>query len=136
MKKYIAVPYTRGTSKRMQRALKQHNVIVAHKATNTLRPNFCQLKYRLDHQDKNNAVYRIPCQDSNVVYVGQTSKCIKEHKTVVNRKYEQSLIYQHTRQTEHHFDFDITKVLQQKKSTGPSKILEFIYSNLNPYSYQ
>ena len=43
-----------------------------------------------------------------------------------------SLIYQHTRQTEHHFDFDNTKVLQQQKSTSPSRILKSIYSNLNP----
>ena len=74
----------------MQRALKQYDVIVAHKATNTLRSNICQLKDRLDHQDKNNAVYKIPCLDCNVVYVGETSKCvkdrIKEHKTAVNRK--------------------------------------------------
>ena len=114
-KKYIAVPYIRGTSERIQRALKQHDVIVAHKTTNTLRSNICQLKDRLDHQDKNNAVYKIPCQDCNVVYGGETSKCvkdrIKEHKTAVNRKYEQSIIYQHTRQTEHHFDFVNTKVL-------------------------
>ena len=95
-KKYIAVPYIRGTSERMQRALKQHDVIVAHKATNTLRSNICPFKNRLDHQDKNNAVYKIPCLDCNVVYVGETSKCvkdrIKEHKTAVDRKYEQSLI--------------------------------------------
>ena len=32
--------------------------------------NIRQLNDRLDHQDKNNAVYKIPCQDSNVVYVG------------------------------------------------------------------
>ena len=89
--------------------------------------------------DKNNAVYKIPCLDCNVIVcVGETSKCvkdrIKEHKTAVNRKYEQSIIYQHTRQTEHHFDFDNTnfKVLQQQKSTGPRRILESIYSNLNP----
>ena len=126
-KKYIAVPYIRGTSGRMQRALKQHDFIVAHKATNTLRSNICQLKDRLDHQDKNNAVYKIPYQNCNIVYVGETSKCVKdrimEQKTAVNRKYEQSLIYQHTRQTVHHFDFDNTKVLQQQKSTGPRKIL-------------
>ena len=124
------------TSERMQRVLKQHDVIIAHKVTNTLRSNICQLKDRLDHQDKNNAVYKIPCLDCNVVYVGKTSKCvkdrIKEHKTAVNRKYEQSLIYQHTHQTEHHFYFHKTKVLQQQKSTGPRKILESIYSNLNP----
>ena len=66
----------------------------------------------------------------------KTSKCakdrIKEHKAAVNIKYEQSLIYQHTRQMEHHFDFNDTKVLQQQKSTEPRRIIEPIYINLNP----
>ena len=135
-KKYIAAPYIKGTSERMQRGLKQFDVIIAHKVTNTLRSNICQLKDRLEHQDKKNAVYKFPCLDCNVVYVGETSKCvrdrIKEHKTAVNRKYEQSLLHQHVRQTEHHFDFENTKVLQLQKSTGPRRILESIYSYLNP----
>ena len=40
-KKYIVAPYIIGISERMQRALKQYDVIVAHKATNTLKSNIC-----------------------------------------------------------------------------------------------
>ena len=47
-----------------------------------------------------------------------------EHYYQQNKDYEQK--------TEHLFDSRNTKVLQQQKSTGPRRILESIYSNLNP----
>ena len=55
---------------------------------------------------------------------------IKEHKTAVSRKYEQSLVYKHLVKSEWCSVFRVKdgaplrfdKVLQQQKSTGPCRI--------------
>ena len=47
---------------------------------------------------------------------------------VTRRRYQGSLIYKHSNETGHEFDFDNPKVLNSSKFTGTRKYLESFYS--------
>jgi hypothetical protein len=56
-KQYVAVPYVKGCSERIQRILKPFNIHVCHKSKNTLRAKLCHLKDRRPVIQRNKAVY-------------------------------------------------------------------------------
>ena len=85
-------------------------------------------------------MYKIPCKDYNLCYIGETSKQvvtrIEEHKKNVNRKYMSSLIYQHIELENHSMDCNSVTVLNQHHNTYSRKIQEACHAILaTPHSF-
>ena len=83
----ITLPYINKISEITARILEKYNLKVAHKPTNKMKSLFNKHKDKPNNEDKQNAVYQIPCQDCEKVYIGKTSKTIKsritEHKNAI-----------------------------------------------------
>ena len=95
--KFIGAPYIRGASERIARVLRPHGKTLAQKPTNTLKSILSKTKDKMKIEERNDVVYKIPCKDCNLCYIGETSKQViyrvEEHKKNVNQKYMSSLIY-------------------------------------------
>ena len=100
----------------MARCFKKHDITLSHKASNTIKTNVCQLKDRTTSLETKNAIYKINCKNCDSVYIGESSKVVgdhvKEQSSNVRRRYQGSLIYKHSNETSHEFDFDNPKVLR------------------------
>ena len=65
-------------------------------------------KDKMEIEERSDVVYKIPCKDCNLCYIGETSKQVisrvEEHKENANQKYMSSLIYQHIARENHNMD--------------------------------
>ena len=88
--KYIITPYIRGTSERVQRALKLFGVKLSNKPSNLIKSKLSKLKDKTPLLDKANVVYKISCQDGSDKYIGETSRKLatrlKEHQKYIRDK--------------------------------------------------
>ena len=73
-KKFISRPYIKGVSERVDRILKPHNIMLAHKSKTTIKTKLCHLKDTREATEKNNAVYKINSNYCSCSYIGETSK--------------------------------------------------------------
>ena len=93
---------------------------MAHKPTNKIKSLFNKHKDQPNNEDKQNAVYQIPCQDCEKVYISEASKTIKsritEHKNAIKREDERSLPAKHVTENDHRFDWTNIKILNHAKT--------------------
>ena len=54
--------------------LRPHGITLAHKPTNTLKSMLSKTKDKMKIEERNDVVYKIPCKDWNLCYIGETSK--------------------------------------------------------------
>jgi hypothetical protein len=85
----------------------------------------------LDSQ-KSNVVYRIPCLDCNVTYVGQTKRQLntrlKEHKQNINKNLNSlSVVSEHRLKTGYNFDWNNTKILDTEINYNKRLISESLH---------
>lgn len=71
----VFLPYISGTTDKIGRMLKKHNIKTVFKTTRKLNSFFRSVKDKIPQEDC--GVYRIPC-DCGEVYIGQTKKALKE----------------------------------------------------------
>ena len=123
----ITVPYVPNTSEAIRRILGRHKIRTAFRMDNTLTQILSRPKEPIPYQDRTNVVYKIPCQDCNAVYIGQTSRQlktrIKEHQRLLrvrpsNQKQlkklqNDSAIALHAIAESHTIDFQGTTIVQQ-----------------------
>ena len=117
--KKFSTPYIKGVSERVERILKPHNIMLAHKSKTTIKTKLGHLKDSREATEKNNAVYKINCKNCSCSYIGETIKKVgdrlKEHKRNITTAYEQSQIFQHIRDSGYTFNFKEVQVIQQSK---------------------
>ena len=81
--KFISAPYIRGASERIARWLRPDGIILAHKPTNALKSSLSRTKDKMKIEERSDVVYKIPCKDCNLCYIGETSKqvvtIVEEH---------------------------------------------------------
>ena len=86
----VVIPYVPNTSEAIRRVLKGFNIRTAFQATNTLKRNLVHPKDPIDPNNRTDLVYKIPCEDCQIVYIGQTSRQLqvrkKEHQRCTNIK--------------------------------------------------
>ncbi len=105
-----SMPYIKGVSEGTARILGRHGIQAGHKPCGTLRQLLMQPKDPLPHFLRSDIVYRVGCKGCNTYYVGETRKTlqgrIREHQGTVRGRETTSLIWMHTAETGHSFDFD------------------------------
>ena len=75
---YASVPYIKGTSERLKRAFKSHEVTLVHKPFNSLRSQLFYVKDKTENLKKCGTVYHLHCEQCDKDYVGETSRLLKK----------------------------------------------------------
>ena len=119
------MPYIKGTSERLQRAFKSHEVTLVHKPFNSLRSQLVRVKDKTENLKKCGTVYHIHCEQCDKDYVGETARLletrIKEH---LSRN--SSAVNEHCKLTGHSVDSSKIKVLATEINTFKRRIREAI----------
>ena len=93
---------------------------MVHNLANKIKSLFNKHEDQPNNRDKKNAVYQIPCQDCEKVYIGETSKTIKsritEHKNAIKREDACSLSAKHVTENDHRIDWKKIKILNHAKT--------------------
>jgi hypothetical protein len=111
----VSLPYHRGTSEIISRALRKANIGTTSSNKNSLGTQLVHLKDLIPHIYKSTVVYHAPCAGNindpcSATYVGETERSmdirLREHhnkaKLPLSDDYT-SAIGQHARTTDHHF---------------------------------
>ena len=134
--KYISAPYIKGTSERVGRTLREHNIKLSNKSSNTFQNKLCNMKDKRKIMENDNVIYEIPCSDCNVSYVGETKKQlqdrVKQHKAAVRNSTQLSLIFQHVSEHNHTMNFEASKVLSKCMYEKPRRLIESFYTYVKP----
>ena len=102
----VVIPYVKGLSEKVQRIYRRHGIQCALKPHNTLRSLLVRPKDPRPVLETSDCVYRIPCTNCDIPYIGETSRHLKhrlkEHqdsvKTVATQKYTRSRVSQDNRE--------------------------------------
>ena len=73
-RRYVSVPYIKGTSERASRILKKFNIKLGSKPSNTLQNQLGNAKQKRNTKDKSNVVYEIDCENCEKKYIGKLRK--------------------------------------------------------------
>ena len=109
--RWITVPYVQGTSEAIATILRSLGIRVAHRASQW---KWCVCAGILDAippESRNGVVYRVPCQDCQAVYVGETLRTLptrlQEHQCHTQKgKLQGSAIAEHACSLQHQISWD------------------------------
>ncbi|KAM7295057.1 uncharacterized protein ISCGN_024562 [Ixodes scapularis] len=111
----ICLPYVKNVSETVGRVLRKHGIAVSHKPVSTIRRRLPPPKDRPGRERAQGLVYRVPCADCPVAYVGETKNFpdrIRRHKYDVRKKdIEASALAEHEQKTGHSFSLDETQIV-------------------------
>ena len=83
----INLPYVEGTSEKLRRIFRSHNIRSTFYTEMALRKLLCKPKGRVTTEDKYNIVYETDCSNCQEVYFGESKRSLKsrsdEHKRSV-----------------------------------------------------
>ncbi len=129
-----SIPYIKGVSEGTARILSRYGIQVGHKPCGTLQQLLMQPKDPLPHSLRSDVVYRVGCKGCSPYYVGETRKTlqsrIREHQGAVQRKETTSLIWMHTAETGHSFDFENAKAIDHGRCKGKRLVKEALHSGI------
>ncbi len=129
-----SIPYIKYVSECRAKVLSRHGTQVGHKLRETLRQLLMQPKDPLPNSLSSDLVYRVACKGCNACYVGVTTKTlqsrISEHQGTVRRRETTSLIWVHTAETGHSFDFKNAKAIDHSRFKGERLVKEALHSGL------
>ena len=81
---YVGLPYIESLTDEMSRILRKFNIGVYTYPYRTIGNILLKPKNSVDKIYKRGAIYKIPCKDCSVVYIGETGRCfhirLSEHK--------------------------------------------------------
>ena len=125
----ITIPYIRGVSEAVKRALEPAKVRVVFQPNTTLRRLLVKVKDHTPEEKKANVVYSIPCTTCPAEYIGQTGRLLEtrlsEHKAAVKHaKCDVSAVADHVWNHHHQMDFSNTSVLAQENNQHQRCLLE------------
>ncbi|XP_072033096.1 uncharacterized protein [Amphiura filiformis] len=85
----VVLPYVKGVTERVSRVMKKYNVSTAMKPHNTLRRELVHPKDKRDPNNLTQAVYKIPCLNCDLSYIGETGRKfgtrLEEHRKEVEK---------------------------------------------------
>ncbi|BHF57925.1 hypothetical protein SprV_0100087200 [Sparganum proliferum] len=131
-RKYYSLPYMRGISEAMARQLNRFDICIAHKPASSLRAALSRAKDPIPKEQQSNVIYRIPCANCRCVYIGHTGRQlgtrINEHKLAIRRRDPLSLVFAHSLDCDHRFNWDGTEVVAMANTKHAREFLEAWHS--------
>ncbi|XP_018394985.1 PREDICTED: uncharacterized protein LOC108773618 [Cyphomyrmex costatus] len=131
-KKYMVLPFIQGITHAVTNMFNKSLYKIGYRCLNKLDMFIKTLKDKKEIASNNNVVYKIPCKNCDITYVGQTkrklSTRIKEHMN--NKKLEQSrhsVLTNHILQCNHEFDWNNTKIMDYEPNYNKRLISETLH---------
>ncbi|XP_060794656.1 uncharacterized protein LOC132897207 isoform X1 [Neoarius graeffei] len=93
----VTLPYIRGITERIQRAMRKHNINTPVKPHTTLRQILVHPKDRIHPDNRCNTIYEIPCQLCNKTYIGETGRSFNTRKNEHKKECEKETATRQTR---------------------------------------
>lgn len=124
---YLSLPYINGLSQKLQNLFKKYKINVCHKAYNLLTSNFSKLKSKTPNNKKSNVVYKIPCENCDSVYIGQTSQYLENR--IKSHKYDKknsTALSSHEKSKNHTFNYNKAEILATEPNVKKREFLEMV----------
>lgn len=124
---YLSLPYIEGLSHQFQKLFKEYNIDVCHKGHNLLAGNFSKLKTTTPKNKRSNIVYKIPCNDCEGAYIGQTSQYLENR--IKSHKYDKknaTALSNHESKNNHSFNYNEVIILASEVNTKKREFLEMV----------
>ena len=125
---HLFLPYVQGISEKIEVACRKMGVRTSFKSNGTLRQILTRVKTKPTILKKKGVVYRIPCQDCETSYIGETKRSLRkritEHKYAVENFDRKNGIAVHAWDMGHRPDWEAAEILEvepqlyEKKSSG------------------
>ena len=135
---FTTLPYIKVVSDKIKRILLETGVqVVAFKPFLTISIFLPSVKDEINHNEKSNLVYEVPCQNCPFVYIGQTKRDlksrIKEHQRAIKfQRPEKSALCQHSMENDHLVDWSKVKILKVEHDYSKRLFTESWYINEKP----
>ncbi|BHF67700.1 hypothetical protein SprV_0301072800 [Sparganum proliferum] len=131
-RKYYSLPYMRGISEAVARQLNRFDICIAHKPASSLLAALSRAKDPISKEQQSNVIYRIPCANCRCVYIDHTGRQlgtrINEHKLAIRRRDPLSLVFAHSLDCDHRFNWDGTEVVAMANTKHAREFLEAWHS--------
>eukprot|EP00253_Pinus_taeda_P003009 PITA_03009 len=120
----VHLPYIQGTTDKISKILKKHNVLATFRPLNTIRGSLRYVKYPIDPKDMK-GVYVIP-YSCGTPYIGETGRSINqrinEHSNDLRHgRAKSSALAEHAEKTKHHVYIEEARVI--------AKVAQFHHQN-------
>ncbi|XP_048120771.1 uncharacterized protein LOC125308359 [Alosa alosa] len=132
----VTLPYVRGVTERVQRAMRKHHIITPVKPHIKLRQILVHPKDQIPPEKKCDVIYEIPCLTCNKMYIGETGRqfgtrkkehqkeCEKETSGTLTRATRmkatqenlKSAISDHCKRENHLMNWDAAKVIRTESN--------------------
>ena len=123
----LCLPYIRGLSENVEKAMKDLKIRTVFKTTLTLRRCLTKVKTPTDPTTTKGVVYKIPCECGRM-YVGETGRTLKqritEHKRAVKNADSNNGLAVHVAETEHEIRWNEAEVVCREEQWTKRKIKE------------
>ncbi|XP_045473559.1 uncharacterized protein LOC123679985 isoform X3 [Harmonia axyridis] len=134
--KYVSLPLIPPLTGKLTKILKEiENIKIAKYNPLVVGVLFSQTKDRIHTMSRSDVVYRIPCENCESVYVGQTSQCLKRrisiHKSDARLRPDRCALASHSSSLDHHFKFDEVEILCTNSNYNKRSFLEMCFINEN-----
>lgn len=112
----LYLPCVQGLSEKIQTACKKIGVEAVFKSHGTLRQLLMKVKSKRPAMRRKEVVYRIPCQDCDVAYIGETGRSLQkrltEHKYAVKSNDRKNGMAVHAWDMDYRPDWDAAEVVE------------------------
>ncbi|XP_044745172.1 uncharacterized protein LOC123307035 [Coccinella septempunctata] len=128
--KYISLPYIEELTPLLNKLIPSEKFILATRNVKQLRSFFTKHKDHTSLLQCNGVVYKIPCQNCEAVFIGQTSTFLRQrlssHRSDNNTKKKSSALAIHAVEEEHQPVFDAVEVLDRERNLEGRLFMEMV----------
>lgn len=137
IKIYFSIPYIKEINNKIIKLFRfDPKIKITQKHVKTINSIFSKLKDKDEPLKMSEVVYSIPCTQCDKVYIGQTSRVLKDritnHKSDCRLNKNTSTLAQHYLSFNHYFDYNNTKILQNENNYFKRSFLEMVEISLEP----
>ena len=125
-KPYLCLPYVKSLES-IKSVSKDLDVNIAFKYTSSIKSNLVHNNLSAKAEG---GIYKIPCKDCDLVYIGETGRSLdvrlKEHKRSVKNCNTNNANFVHAYDNDHHINWESSKMILKCNNSKKRKILESV----------